>query len=181
MARQPEQSKGAGAIKDKNSRLKTVGLIIAVTMIGKILGLVRDMLLGHSFGTGMESAAFLTASRIPRTFFDAIFAAAISASFIPVFTERLQKYSRKDADRLADSFLTWVGLLTAVFSLLGMCLAKPLVGVLAEGFNGETAALCAQLLRLMFPMVLFTGLAFSMVGILQSMDQFLIPAAMSAV
>ena len=47
---------------------------MGITMLGKVMGLVRDMLLGHNFGTGMESAAFLTASRIPRTFFDAIFA-----------------------------------------------------------------------------------------------------------
>ena len=167
--------------KSRNNRLKTVGLIMLITVVGKALGLVRDMLLGHNFGTGMESAAFLTASRIPRTFFDAIFAAAISASFIPVFTRRMEKEGREDAYRLAHSFFTWIGILTLAFSLLGMAFAGPLVGVLAEGFDGETAALCARLLRILFPTVFFTGLAFSMVGVLQSMEQFYIPAAMSAV
>ena len=55
-------------------RLRTVSLIIVITLAGKVLGLVRDMLLGHNFATGMEGAAFQVASRIPRTFFDAIFA-----------------------------------------------------------------------------------------------------------
>ena len=73
----------------QSKHLKAIGSILVITMLGKVLGLVRDMMLGHHFGTGMESSAFLVASRIPRTFFDAIFASAISASFIPVFNERL--------------------------------------------------------------------------------------------
>lgn len=159
--------------------MKTVGLIMIITLLGKVLGLVRDMLLGHNFGTGMESAAFLTASRIPRTFFDAIFAAAISASFIPVFTERMEQKGQEDAFRLSRCFFTWMGLLTAAMSLIGMAFAEPLVGVLAQGFDAETAALCARLLRILFPTVFLTGLAFSMVGVLQSMGEFYIPAALS--
>lgn len=152
---------------------------MVITLLGKVLGLVRDMLLGHNFGTGMESAAFLTASRIPRTFFDAIFAAAISASFIPVFARCNSKNGREDAFRLSHSFFTWMGLLTACMSILGMIFAEPLVGVLAEGFDPETSRMCAGLLRILFPTVFFTGLAFSMVGVLQSMGEFNIPAALS--
>lgn len=165
---------------NKKNHIKTVGLIMGITMLGKVLGLVRDMLLGHNFGTGMESAAFLTASRIPRTFFDAIFAAAISASFIPVFTQRMEQHGKEDAFRLSRCFFTWMGLLTAAMSLLGMVFAQPLVGLLAQGFDAETAALCARLLRILFPTVFFTGIAFSMVGVLQSMGEFYIPAALSA-
>ena len=165
---------------NKKNHIKTVGLIMGITMLGKVLGLVRDMLLGHNFGTGMESAAFLTASRIPRTFFDAIFAAAISASFIPVFAQRMEQHGKEDAFRLSRCFFTWMGLLTAAMSLLGMVFAQPLVGLLAQGFDAETAALCARLLRLLFPTVFFTGIAFSMVGVLQSMGEFYIPAALSA-
>ena len=165
---------------NKKNHIKTVGLIMGITMLGKVLGLVRDMLLGHNFGTGMKSAAFLTASRIPRTFFDAIFAAAISASFIPVFTQRMEQHGKEDAFRLSRCFFTWMGLLTAAMSLLGMVFAQPLVGLLAQGFDAETAALCARLLRMLFPTVFFTGIAFSMVGVLQSMGEFYIPAALSA-
>lgn len=164
-----------------NQHIKTIGAIMVITMVGKVLGLVRDMMLGHHFGTGMESSAFLVASRIPRTFFDAIFASAISASFIPVFNERLERHGREDAFRLSNCFFTWVGLATALFSGLGIWLADPMVAALADGFDPETAALCAQLLRILFPTVFFTGIAFSMVGVLQSMGQFTIPAAMSAV
>lgn len=165
----------------KSSHIKTIGLIVIITLLGKVLGLVRDMLLGHNFATGMASAAFQVASRIPRTFFDAIFASAISASFIPVFNERLETHGKEDAFQLSRSFLTWVALGTMLFSLAGMLLSEQIVLLLADGFDDEMAALCASLLRILFPTVFFTGLAFSLVGILQSLGQFNIPAAMSAV
>lgn len=162
-----------------NNHIKTVGLIMVITLLGKVMGLARDMFLGHNFATGLEGTAFQVASRIPRTFFDSIFASAISASFIPVFNSRLETHGREDAFRLSSSFFTWIGLLTSVMSLLGIFLAEPLVGLLADGFDPETAALCAQLLRILFPTVFFTGVAFSLVGVLQSLGEFNIPAAMS--
>lgn len=161
------------------SHIKTVGVIMVITLLGKVLGLVRDMFLGHNFATGMEGAAFQVASRIPRTFFDSIFASAISASFIPVFNSRLETHGKDDAFRLSSSFFTWIGLLTAAMSLLGILFAEPLVGLLADGFDPETAKLCASLLRILFPTVFFTGVAFSLVGVLQSLGQFNIPAALS--
>lgn len=170
MSNQPEK---------QTKQLKTIGLVIIITIVGKILGLVRDMMMGHNFATGMDVTAFQVASRIPRTFFDAIFASAISASFIPVFADRMENHGKEDAFRLSGSFFTWVGLTTAAFSALGIVFADPIVTVLADGFDAETAALCARLLRILFPTVFFTGLAFSMVGVLQSMGEFNIPAAMS--
>lgn len=165
--------------KDKNNHIKTIGMIVVITMVGKVLGLARDILLGHNFATGMESTAFQVASRIPRTFFDAIFASAISASFIPVFNDRLENHGKEDSFNLSRSFFTWVGLATALFSLIGMVFAESIVALLADGFDTATAGLCASLLRILFPTVFFTGIAFSMVGVLQSMGEFRIPAAMS--
>ena len=152
-----------------------------LTLLGKAMGLLRDMLMGRSFGTGAAANAFLTASRIPRNFFDAIFAAAISASFIPVFNEYLEKRGKDEAFRLANAFITVTALASAAMSLAGMALSGQLTALLAGGFDGETAALCSFLLKLLFPTVLFTGVAFSLVGILQSLGEFNIPALLSTV
>ena len=57
---------------------------MAITLLGKVMGLYRDHLLAVHYGMGMEANAFYTASRIPRVFFDAVFASAIAACFIPV-------------------------------------------------------------------------------------------------
>ncbi len=165
----------------KQSAAKTVSVIMLITLLGKVLGLVRDMLLGHNFGVGMASSAFLTASRIPRNFFDVIFASAISASFIPVFNEYMEKKGREEAFRLSNAFITVTAIASALLSVLGMAFSAPLTGLLADGFDASTATLCAELLRVLFPTVFFTGIAFSLVGILQSLGEFNLPAALSLV
>jgi len=163
----------------EHSRLKIVSIVIIITLIGKVTGLGRDMLMGHTFGTGLEADALATAIQIPRHFFDAIFASAISASFIPVFNEVLTREGRAEADRLASSFFTVVGLVAATLTFLGMVFAPQLVNLMATHFDQERAALAAHLLRIIFPSLFFTGMAFSMVGMLNSFGEFNIPAAMS--
>jgi putative peptidoglycan lipid II flippase len=167
--------------KQNSSPVKTVSFVMVLTLLGKVMGLIRDRLLTVNYGLSTESNAFLVASRIPRVFFDVIFASAIAACFIPVFTEYLGKRGKNAAFRFSGSFLTVIGLVTLALSGVGMVLAQPLVDLMADGFDAETAALCVRLTRIMFPSVFFTGAAFSFVGILQSLGEFNIPALISSV
>lgn len=155
--------------------------MMIITLLGKILGLVRDRLLTVNYGSGMEANAFLTASRIPRVFFDTVFASAISASLIPVFSELLRKKGKKEAMDFAGNFITVMAALCAILTALGIVFSGALTTFFADGYDSETAALCASLTKIMMPTVLFTGVAFSFVGILQSMDEFNVPAAISLV
>ena len=164
-----------------NQAVKTVSFMMLITLFGKILGMVREQLLAANYGTDMQAAAFLLASRIPRTFFDVIFASAISASFIPVFVEYLQKKGRQEAFSLANRFITMISTVTLLMMLLGMAFAKPLTLLIAPGYDVETVTLCVGLLRMLFPTMLFTAVAFSFVGILQSLEEFNVPAALSVV
>ena len=163
----------------RKKNIRTVGVMMAITLLGKVLGLARDLQLGHRLATGMEADAFLAASRIPRNFFDAVFASAISASFIPVFNEYLEKKGREEAFRLSSAFITVISIATLGFSALGMVFSPQITAFLADGFEGEAAELCSSLLRMLFPTVFFTGAAFSIVGILQSLGEFNIPALLS--
>ncbi|MBQ4381399.1 MAG: murein biosynthesis integral membrane protein MurJ [Oscillospiraceae bacterium] len=165
----------------KKGSVRTVGLMMIITLLGKVLGLVRDRLLTVNYGSGMEANAFLTASRIPRVFFDAVFASAISASLIPVFSELLTKRGKKAACDFAGSFLTLMTALCALLTVLGMVFAGPLARLFAPGFDPQTGRLTEELTRIMMPTVIFTGVAFSFVGILQSLEEFNIPAAISLI
>ena len=165
----------------KNGATKTIGVVMVLTLLGKVMGLYRDHLLAIHYGMGMEASAFYTASRIPRVFFDAVFASAISACFIPVFSEYLSQGGTKKAFEFSRAFLTIIGILTLVLTGVGMVFSGQLVSLFADGYNAETAALATSLTRVMFPTVFFTGLAFSFVDILQSLDEFNIPALISAV
>lgn len=165
--------------QSKNTTVKAVSFMMLITLLGKVLGLVRDQMLAANYGNGMEASAFTIASLMPRTFFDAIFASAISASFIPIFNEYLQKKGKKEAFALSNRFITLMGLVTLCMTLVGEVFAKEFVFLFAGGYSAETANLAAQLSRMVFPTMFFTGIAFSFVGILQSLDEFNVPAALS--
>ncbi len=163
----------------KNSAVKAVSFMMLITLFGKVLGLVREQLLAANYGNGMEANAFTIASLMPRTFFDAVFASAISASFIPIFNEYLQKKGKEEAFALSNRFITLMGAVTIVMTLVCEVFSSQFVWLFAGGFDAETTALAAGLSRIMFPTIFFTGVAFSFVGILQSLDEFNIPAALS--
>lgn len=159
----------------------TVSAVMLLTLLGKAMGLWRDRLLAISYGTGMEANAFYTASRIPRVFFDAIFASAIALCLIPVFGKLLSQEGEKKAYDFASNFISVMGVITALLSLLGMVFAPEMVEIFAVGYDMETKALAISLTRMLFPTVFFTGLAFSFVGILQGRERFFIPALLSTV
>lgn len=163
----------------KNSAVKAVSFMMLITLFGKVLGLVREQLLAANYGNGMEANAFTIASLMPRTFFDAVFASAISASFIPIFNEYLQKKGKEEAFALSDRFITLMGLVTILMTLVCEIFSGQFVWLFAGGFDAETTALAARLSEIMFPTIFFTGVAFSFVGILQSLDEFNVPAALS--
>ena len=170
-----------GTLEEQHSgAARTVSFVMAVTLIGKVLGLYRDRLLAVHYSTGSAANAFFTASRIPRVFFDAVFASAIAACFIPVFSEYLEKKGRREAFRFAGSFLTIIALLTGALTLAGMVFPQPLVALFADYSDPATTRLAVSLTRVMFPTVLFSGVAFSLVGVLQAQDHFTAPALMSA-
>ena len=168
-------------LEKENSAAKTISVMMALTLIGKVLGLYRDRLLAIHYSTGPAANAFFTASRIPRVFFDAVFASAIAACFIPVFSEYLEKKGRQEAFRFAGSFLTIIALLTGAVTLAGMVFPQPLVALFADYSDPATTRLAVSLTRVMFPTVLLSGMAFSLVGVLQAQDHFTAPALMSAV
>ena len=170
-----------GELNKENSAARTISVMMALTLIGKVLGLYRDRLLAVHYSTGPAASAFFTASRIPRVFFDAVFASAIAACFIPVFSEYLEKKGKQEALRFAGCFLTLVALLTGALTLAGMACPQPLVALFADYPDPDTTALAVSLTRVMFPTVLFSGVAFSLVGVLQAQDHFTAPALMSAV
>lgn len=164
-----------------NQAVKTVSFMMLITLFGKILGLVRDQFLAAKYAYSTAGAAFTIASQIPRTFFDVVFASAISASFIPIFVEYLQKYGKEEAYTLANRFITLISTVTVGIMVGCILFAEPLAWLFAPGYEVQTIELAVPLLRMLFPTMLFTAIAFSFVGILQSLDEFNVPAALSVV
>ncbi len=161
--------------------LLTAGFMAFATFAAKALGLVRDSLMGANFGTGIEADAFMAASKLPTTLFDVVIGGVISATFIPIFNDILTKENKKEATTFANKFITMIILVTLIISAVGIVFADPLIEFMAPNFGAETHALAVKLTSIMFPMIIFTGIAFSFVGILQSYGEYNIPSIISLV
>lgn len=164
-----------------NKILKTAGFMTIATLLAKVLGMVRDMLIAAYFSTSYIGEAYMTATKLPTMLFDLVIGGVITASFIPIFNSVMSKEDKKKAFAFANKFIGMVLLITLIISVGGILFSDTLIGFLAPEFNPQTHALASELSRIMFPMIIFTGLAFSFVGILQSFGEFNIPSIMSLV
>ncbi len=161
---------------------RNTAIFSIATGISRIAGLVREIVAASFFGTRGPASAYTIASQIPNLISNLFANAALSAAFVPVFTELLQKGRRKDALRLAST-LFWImlivlGGLTAFF-ILGAGVIMPLFT--GPSFNAPLDALTVGLSQVLFPVILLLGLNGLLVGILQSYDHFTIPAISPAV
>ena len=157
----------------------TVALMIGATLLSKALGILRQMLTAGIFAASPEGVAFSAASGIPLAIFDMLFSTAVLGSFLPIYKGRLDADESR-ARAFASSFLSVVLAATAVTALTGVALARPIIGLAAPDLDEETARLAAELLRIMFPSMVFAGAAYILIGIFQSNERFFLPALVSA-
>ncbi len=159
----------------------TALLMVFVTLLAKALGLLRDILLASNFGTGTSAAAYEAASRLPITLFDFALGGVVTAAFIPIFNELMVKKGRDTAFSFANRYFNLILIITLVISAVGMVFSYQLVSFLAPDVSDAVKTLATSLSRIMFPMIIFTGIAYCYVGILQSFEKYTLPAIMSLV
>jgi putative peptidoglycan lipid II flippase len=162
--------------EDRQRRRLSVNTAIfaAATALSRFVGLFREILANYFFGTGLKASAFTVASQIPNLMTNLFAQAALSAAFVPVFTDLLQAGKKKEAFRLATTLFWIVTLVLGTITALGIVLAGVILPLFSSGtFDGHAAAVMTQI---MFPVVLFLGMSGVITGILQSYDEFTIPA-----
>ena len=152
-------------------------IVSSMTLLSRISGFVRDVVLSHFFGATAAADAFFVAFRIPN-FFRRLFAeGAFAQAFVPVLSD----YIDGPHDRLRYFVAVMVGNLSFVvllITLLGVLGAPLLVQVFAPGFSslGDQFALTAELVKITFPYLLFISLTAFAGAVLNSRGQFAIPA-----
>ena len=163
----------------ENSRLaKAAGVVGAATMLSRVFGFIRDMVVAGFFGAGMATDAFFVAFRIPNLLRRLLAEGSLTVSFVPVFTEYLKKKTHEDACELANVAFTLLTALLTLITVLGVLFAPAVVTVMAPGFVNSPAQyeLTVFLTRLMFPYIFFISLVALCMGILNSLRHFLAPA-----
>ncbi len=175
---------GVQATKNKlKSPAVIVGFMIAAMAISKLLGMLRSVLLASSYGITEKATAFSAASRIPVSVFDIIFGSAILGCFIPIYNgfKKEESDNNPEGDKFACVYLNFLLLVTGVLSVAGILFGKQILDIIQPGMLPETAALALKLLRIMFPLIILAAASYTLVGILQSKGEFIVPAFISAV
>lgn len=168
-------------MEQNNKMIRTASFMAIAMLLAKMCGMVRDVLIAAFFSTGPAATAFLTATKLPTMMFDIVIGGVISATFIPVFNSVMKKESKQEAMKFASKFITMVFVVTVLISIVGVVFSSQLVHMLAPGLDVQTHELAKNLSSIMFPMIIFTGLAFSFVGILQSFGEYNIPSIISLI
>ena len=161
---------------------RNTAIFSIATGLSRIAGLAREVVAASFFGTSGPASAYTLASQVPNLVSNLFANAALSAAFVPVFTDLLQQGRRKEALRLAST-LFWImlivlGALTAFFILAAGVIMPLFTG---PTFNAHLNTLTVGLSQILFPVVLILGLNGLLVGVLQSYDHFTIPAISPAV
>ena len=161
----------------KPIRLLTGVLTVSFwTLISRVLGFVRDVLIANFIGPGPVMDAFVAAFRLPNMFRRFFAEGAFNAAFVPMFSKRLE--AGEDAEGFAGLAFGGLGFVLLILTALAMIFMPALVWATAEGFAGdERFGLAVEFGRIAFPYILFISLAALLSGALNAAGRFAAAAA----
>ncbi|MDD2354120.1 MAG: murein biosynthesis integral membrane protein MurJ [Patescibacteria group bacterium] len=154
-------------------------LVATSSLLSRVLGVLRDRILAGAFGAGVALDNYYAAFRIPDLIFNLVVLGALSAGFIPVFTNLIkkrkeQKGKNNEAWRLVNNLLNSLLILLTLLSVAGIIFSDNLTRLITPGFELEQQQEVAALTRIMFLSPIFLGLSGIMGGVLQSFKRFLV-------
>ena len=160
------------------SLIQSTSVVSGMTLLSRILGLVRDMVLARFFAVSMIMDAFLVANRIPNMLRRFFAEGAFSQGFVPVMARYREKHSHDEAREFVDAIAGTFAVILFVVTLLGVIAAPLLVAVVAPGFIGDGGdfELATMMLRFTFPYLFFVSLTAFAGGILNTYGRFAVPA-----
>ena len=147
-------------------------------MASRLLGVVREQVLAALFGAGNAMDAYNVAFRIPNLARDLFAEGAMSAAFVPTFTRRLTSEGKVAAWRLGNSVINSLILATSVLVIVGVIFAEPLVTLFASQYATVPGKLELTILltRIMLPFLTFVAVAAAVMGMLNALNRFFVPA-----
>lgn len=167
-----------GEMSEKHRIARAAGIVSAATLLSRILGFIRDMIVAQYFGAGMSTDAFFVAFRIPNLLRRLVGEGSLTVSFIPVYSEYLHRRPQKESEELVRASFSVLIVVLAGITILGIAASPWIVRIIAHGFvqDWEKFQLTVLLNRLMFPYIFFIGLVAWAMGVLNTWRHFTAPA-----
>ena len=157
---------------------KSTAIVSSMTMISRILGFVRDMLIARMFGVDLATDAFFVAFKIPNFLRRLNAEGAFAHAFVPIFSEYKEANDYHQLKRFVDTSAGTLAAILLAITVVGIVLAPVLVLILAPGFSwqGSQHHIAEQVLQITWPYLLFIGLVSLASSILNVHGHFAIPA-----
>ncbi|MBS6506820.1 MAG: murein biosynthesis integral membrane protein MurJ [Paraclostridium bifermentans] len=153
---------------------KSAFWLMVVTMLSKVLGFGREIILGYFYGTSAYSDVYIVSMNIPLVLFASI-GTALVTTFIPLYQEVLNERGEERALKFSNNIMSIVIILSVLLGILGYIFAEPLVKLFAVHYTGEKLMLAVKFVRIMIGGVVFIGLSNLMTSYLQIQGNFTIP------
>ena len=160
---------------------KAASIVGGATLLSRIFGFIRDMVVAQLFGAGMATDAFFVAFRIPNLLRRLVGEGSLTVSFIPVYSEYLSQRSKEESDALVCASFSILAVFLLILTAAGILFSPWIVKAMAYGWSRdpkkfELFHLTVFLTRLMFPYIFFIGLVAWAMGVLNSWKHFAAPA-----
>jgi putative peptidoglycan lipid II flippase len=175
-------------MSEKKNIARAAGVIGFATVLSRIMGMVRDMVVSRLFGAGFATDAFFAAFQIPNMLRRFFAEGALTAAFVPTFSEWYTLKGMDEARRLANVCFTFLTIVMALVTILGVIFSPQIVHLMFPGFAHEPPLtmyggkiitkpeLTVILNRIMFPYIFFISLVALCMGILNTLRHFFTPA-----
>lgn len=161
------------------SLFKSIATFGSFTLLSRITGFFRDMVLANFLGAGMISDAFFVAFKLPNLFRSLFAEGAFTSAFVPMLSQKLVTDSKQDAIEFAARAISVLAFFLAIFVVIMELLMPFVVQLLAPGFIDDHGKieLATELSRITFPFLLFISIVSFQSGILNALGKFAAPAA----
>ncbi len=158
--------------------IKALATVSSMTLVSRVLGFVRDAVIARVFGAGLATDAFFVAFKIPNLLRRLFAEGAFSQAFVPILAEYKNRRGGDETRALIDHVTGVLGLMLLLVTLAGVIAAPLIIGISAPGFAAtpEKFALTVDLLRIVFPYIIFIALTALAGGILNTWSRFAVPA-----
>ena len=165
-------------MSEKRNIARAAGVLGSATMLSRVMGMVRDMVVSRLFGAGLATDAFFAAFQIPNMLRRFFAEGALTSAFVPTFSATLTQRGKEDARELANICFTLLTIVMAVVTMAGIIFSPFIVGAMFPGFHAVPGKyeLTVLLNRLMFPYIFFISLVAVCMGILNTIRHFFTPA-----
>lgn len=165
---------------DKGSQARSTGVVSIAILCSRVLGLVRDQLLGSWFGAAY-AGIFTAAFRTPNMLRDLFAEGALSTAFVTTFSKKIKLQGDEAAWELGRKMVSLSLCFMSLVAVAGVALAPYLIRLLNPGWNNEASyTLCSSLAQIMYPFITIVSITALVMGMLNAKKVFFIPAVASA-